>query len=336
MAYGSYPLLNYALLKIYTDDGLIGLGEAAPDPEVTGEHQSAVIQALKRAEAILIGVDPRDIEATLERCWESLSAFPSALAAIDMALHDLAGQALGAPVFRLLGGRSRADVALYPVVPLDTPEVMAETSRRFSTLGADVLKLKLGSHPDEDMRRLRAIRDAVGAQMRLRLDINQGWRDAATAIAAIRAMQGFNIEWVEQPVAAADLAGLAAVTASVDVPIMADEACLGAADVIRIACMRAADMINIKLMKCGGLLAAGNTLAAAQAAGLRCILGSMGESSIGSAAGIHFVTAKPGIAACEAIGPLFLQGDPAEGFRIDRATLKAFVDEAPGLGVHLK
>lgn len=336
VAYGSYPVLNYALLKVFTDDGRLGLGEAAPDPEVTGETQPQVIAALERAAAFLVGSSPFDLEPILRECGAQIPAYPAAIAAIDMALYDLIGQALGVPVYNLLGGRAQPAISLYPVIPLDAPDVMAARSAQFVALGARTLKVKLGSAPGLDLRRLCAIRDAVGDAVALRLDINQGWRDAATALAAIRDLAGFNIEWIEQPVAAADLDGLAAVAAATEIPIMADESCHNAADVLRIACRGAADMINIKLMKCGGLYQAGKMLAVAEAAGLGCILGSMAESSIGSAAGLHFATAHAAIRACEVIGPLFIEGDPATGYDVDRATLRAVPTERPGLGVQLR
>lgn len=336
VAYGSYPELNYALLKVFTDDGLLGLGEASPDPEVTGETQASIIAALQQAATFLIGNDPFDIEHIITLCLEKIPAYPAAIAAIDMALYDLMGQALHIPAYQLLGGKSRPSMTLYPVIPLDEPQTMAGMSRKFVDMGANTLKIKLGSNPDADLLRLKNIHNAVGDSVKLRLDINQGWQDAETSIRTIRALSGFNIEWIEQPVAASDLDGLAAVTAAVDIPIMADESCHTPADVLKIACQRAANLINIKLMKCGGLYQATKMLAVAEAAGLPCILGSMGESSIGSAAGLHFVTAKPGIIACELIGPLFINNDSATGYLVDLATFQAIPSEKPGLGVQLK
>ena len=336
VAYGSYPELNYALLQIFTDDGFMGLGEASPDPEVTGETQTSVIAALQHIAVSLVGCDPFDIEYIIQLCLAEIPAQPAAMAAIDMALYDLMGQSLKTPVYQLLGGKSRPGMRLYPVIPLDEPKVMAALSKNFVAMGLDILKIKLGSNPTTDLLRLREIRDAVGNSIKLRLDINQGWQDSATAIQTIHALSSYNIEWIEQPVAAADLAGLAAVTAAVDIPIMADESCHTPADVFKIACLGAANLINIKLMKCGGIYQAAKMLAIAEAAGLSCILGSMGESSIGSAAGLHFVIAKPAILACELIGPLFVTNDPAGGYLVDMATFQARPSDQPGLGVYLK
>jgi len=284
VAYGSYPVLNYALLKIYTDDGLLGLGEASPDPEVTGETQQTVIAALEELVGILVGADPFDIENILHTCWLKIPAFPAAMAAIDMALYDLVGKALHVPVYQILGGKSRSGIGLYPLIPLDEPQVMAALSARFVAMGADTLKVKLGSAPDLDMLRLREIHNSIGSSIKLRLDINQGWHDAPTALAVIRQLAEFNVEWIEQPVAASDLDGLAALASAVDLPIIADESCHSAADAMKIACMQAADMINIKLMKCGGLDMALVMAERARVLGLRVMLGSMSESSLGCGA----------------------------------------------------
>ncbi|MEA3342205.1 MAG: dipeptide epimerase [Chloroflexota bacterium] len=336
VAYGSYPVLEYALLKLYTDAGHVGLGEAAPDPEVTGETQESVIQALRTLAPLLEGRDPFDIEAILRAADEAVPGYPAALAAVDMALYDLMGKALGVPVYKLLGGKVRDGMRLYPVIPMNDPQTMAAMAAQFAGMGYEVLKPKLGSDPETDEARLAAISEAVGPGARLRPDVNQGWGDADTAIGAIERLRRFNIEWVEQPVAARDLAGLAAVKAAVDVPIMADESCHTPADALAIARQEAADIINIKLMKCGGIYRAMQILAIAEAAGLPCIVGSMGESSIGSAAGMHLVAAKAGIVACELIGPLFLQGDPATGYDADVGAGWARVSEKPGLGVKLR
>ena len=336
VAYGSYPVLNYALLKIYGEDGLIGLGEASPDTEVTGETQASVISALQEITPLLIGRDCFDIESIISLCFERIPTYPAAIAAIDMALYDLIGQSLQVPVYDLLGGKSRPAISLYPVIPLDEPQVMAGVSKQFVDMGAGTLKIKLGSDPEIDLLRLQAIQNSVGAAVKMRLDINQGWKDAATAIRTIRWLGAYNIEYIEQPVAAGDLDGLAEVTAAVELPIMADESCHNPADLMKIACRGAANMINIKLMKCGGLYQAAKMLAIAEAAGLPCILGSMAESTIASAAGVHFVIARPDVLSCECIGPLFITNDPASGFLVDMTTFRALAPEKPGLGAALK
>ena len=336
VAYGSYPVLEYALIQLHTDEGLTGLGEASPDPEVTGETQEVVLTALNKMLPKLVGTDPFHIASIIRDCFQEIGHAPAAIAAIDIALYDLIGKKLGVPVYQFLGGKSRSHMTLYPVIPMEDPQVMAGMAAEYAGLGATRFKLKLGSDPVLDYERLKQISAAVGPEAELRLDINQGWQDADTAIKAIEAISEFNIEYVEQPVRDKDLEGMAAVTKASKLPIMADESSQGPEDVYKIAEMKAADMINIKLMKCGGIYQALKMLAVAEAAGLPCILGSMGETCIGSLAGLHFCLAQTSITACELIGPQFISNDPTTGYNIDMATFQTVYNEAPGLGAALK
>jgi L-alanine-DL-glutamate epimerase-like enolase superfamily enzyme len=371
VAYGRYPVFEYALLKLHTDDGTVGLGEAAPDPEVTGETQQGVIAALEAFAPLVAGRDPFDIAAIMAEAEALAPQFPAARAALDMALYDLMGKALGVPVYKLLGGRARDGMQLYPVIPLDTPQTMAERAAGFVEMGYRVLKLKVGTDPVEDEARVAAVWEGIGRRprpteeggvgrrpcpteegegvgqretrprptklspIRLRLDVNQGWDDAATALGALARLARFDIEWVEQPVAAGDLDALAEVTAAAEVPIMVDEGCHSPADALEIVKRSVADIINIKLMKCGGLYRAMQILAIAEAAGVPCILGSMAESSIASAAGLHLCLARTALMACELIGPVFIEKDIATGYNVDPHSGWATVSERPGLGVRL-
>ncbi len=333
VAYASFPTLDYVLLKVYADNGLLGLGEAAPDPEVTGETQDSALQCLQRAAPGLAGRDPFALEAILHGFEEEFYGQPSAMAALDMALYDLQGKALGVPVHALLGGMVWPYMDIYPVVPLLPPQEMADLAALFVRQGFRTLKLKVGTNPDEDAARVQAVRQAVGPGVGLRVDVNQGWHTAQVAIAAIRRLVRFQVEWIEQPVDAEDLDALAEVTQAVKVPIMVDEGCLTPQDALAVAYKEAANLINIKLMKCGGLYRALQICAIAEAAGIPCIVGSMGESSIASAAGLHLFAARKGIIAGEVIGPLFLEGDIATGFETEGN--RALVPTRPGLGVQL-
>ncbi|MDY7041992.1 MAG: enolase C-terminal domain-like protein, partial [Chloroflexota bacterium] len=237
---------------------------------------------------------------------------------------------------KLLGGKVRDGMALYPVIPMGEPAKMAAQAGLFAGMGFTILKLKVGSAPDTDEARVARVREAAGPDVKLRLDVNQGWADAPTSIAAIRRLAHYRLDLVEQPVAAADLDGLAEVRRAVDVPIMVDEGCHSPADALAIVRKEAADIINIKLMKCGGLYRATQILAIAEAAGLPCIVGSMGESSIGSAAGMHLCLARAAITACELIGPAFVQNDVATGYEFDVQNGRGTVSGQPGLGVWLR
>src|SRR5882757_8003186 len=209
---------------VRTDDGLVGIGEAVATPVITGDTHGGIIAALEGplTDAV-VGRDLDDFEELLRRVQNALRGNFSAKAALDIALHDLRAAALGVPLHRLLGASCaapRTDVT----VSVDTPAAMAEQAAARVAEGFTTLKLKVALDPAADIERVRRVADAVGPDVALRVDANQGWT-AKQAVAIITALERAEIglELVEQPVPAADLAGLAFVTAHVATPVMADE-----------------------------------------------------------------------------------------------------------------
>jgi L-alanine-DL-glutamate epimerase-like enolase superfamily enzyme len=332
VSYGSFDVLEYVLIVLTADDGTVGYGEAAIDTDVTGETRQGAKAALQSVSAEVVGSDPFDVESIMARAEKAAPSSPTAWAALDMALFDLMGKSLNIPVYRLLGGKTRDSIAFYPVIPLDEPKVMAGYADGFYRGGFREMKVKIGSIPEEDVERVRMISEAA-PDARLILDVNQGWKEPSTAIDALDRIRDFPVRWVEQPTIASDLEALAEVRRHSPFPIMVDEGCLSPVDALMVVSLGAADIINIKLMKAGGLLRATKICAIAEAAGLPTIVGSMLESSLGSAAGMHLTAAKPGIIACEAIGPAFLKKDIATGFTVDFERRIIPVPEGPGMGV---
>jgi L-alanine-DL-glutamate epimerase-like enolase superfamily enzyme len=335
VAYGDYPEFEYLLVKLFTDTELVGLGEAAPDPYVTGETPDVLKVQLEQILPKFTGVDPRDREKMFLLFRGLLPSFPAAAAAIDIAVWDLAGKDLGVPVSTLLGGAVREEMELYPVLPLDTPEKMAESAGRFFDMGIRSLKVKIGSGIPDDTRRIALITEKTEKSVRLRIDVNQGWGTPDNAARALDTLKDFPVDWIEQPLAAGDIPGMAAVKKSSPFPIAADESCKSPEDALRIITEDAADIINIKLMKCGGLRQAMNILALAESAKKQVLIGSMGESSIASSAGLQLALSRESVIGCECIGPLFLSGDPAEGFTADPARGLLLKNSKPGLGLEL-
>ena len=337
VAYATQSDVPTVLVKLTAADGTTGWGEATPDPHVTGETWGGVVAALRDELApALLGHDACDREAALHKLDTRIAGMPAAKAALDIALHDLVARALGVPLWALLGGRARPHLQISRVVNLGEPEAMARDAARHVAAGFATVKLKVGVADDPllDARRVLAVREAVGPAIRLKVDANQGWRTPGVAIRAIRALEPARPEYVEQPVAAHDLDGLAEVRRAVGVPIMVDEGCHGPRDLLRVVGLRAADLVNIKLMKCGGLLRATQMHAIAEAAGLVCQVGTMVESSVASAAGLHLALALRNVATVEMGGPLMLAHDIgalAERYDRDRITLP----DGPGLGIEV-
>lgn len=335
VAYAAYPDTLSVLVRIRTRDGAEGWGEATPDPNVTGETWSGTTEILRHDLApVLIGRDARHREAALLALDARVEGVPAAKAALDIALHDLAARSLGIPVWQLLGGRARPSLNISRVVSMGAPEAMAEAAARHVAAGFHTLKVKVGdgAHPSLDVRRVARVRDMVGPEIAIKVDANQGWRTPGVAMAAIRGMMPSLPAYIEQPVLWWDMEGLAEVRRQTGVTIMIDEGCHGPRDMLRAISLRAADLVNIKLMKCGGI---GNALkmnAIAETAGIAAQIGTMVESSIASAAGLHAAITMANVRTVEMGGPLMLAediGDAASWYQHDTVT----VPETPGLGI---
>lgn len=337
ISYGTYPDVLSVLVRVTAGDGLVGWGEATPDPNVTGETWGGTAAMLRDDLApVLIGRDARDREAAMRALGARVEGVPAAKAALDMALHDLIGHAAGVPVWVLLGGRSKPHLTISRVVSMKAPTDMAQDAAQHVADGFKTVKVKVGEGANWrlDAARIAAVREAIGPEIGLKIDVNQGWRTAGTAIAAIRAVLDRSPDYVEQPVAWWDLEGLAEVRRQTGATIMVDEGCHGPREMLRVAALRAADLVNIKLMKCGGLLAALKLNAIAETAGIVAQVGTMVESSIASAAGLHLALATANVRTVEMGGPLMLAedlGDVRTWYDRDEIA----VPERPGLGIEV-
>ena len=274
----SLGVIDYAagcLVEVETDEGITGYGEGSPGGLITGENVEGTAATIVLLRDHLLGTDPRDLEKVYGIMQRAVAYAPSAKAAIDIACHDILGKACGQPLYRLLGGMdSRLETDM--TVGIDTPEVMAQRAAKHVKDGFKVIKTKVGRSMKEDLACVKAIREAVGDDVKIRLDANQGWH-GKEAVELIRHLNEYDIELVEQPVPRYDFEGLKYVTANSPVPIMADESCWDSRDALRLVSERAVDLINIKLMKCGGLYEAKKIVNIAEAAGVECMLGCMGE-----------------------------------------------------------
>ena len=335
IAYATYPDVPTVLVRVTTTGGALGWGEATPDPNVTGETYEGVAAILRHTLApALLDRDARDRDGARRALDARLEGAPAAKAALDIALHDILARALGVPLWVLLGGRGKPHLTISRVVGLADPATMAAAAARHVAAGFATVKVKLGDPDDPalDARRLAAVREAVGPDVAIKVDANQGWRTPGVAIAAIRACAPIRPAYIEQPVAAWDLEGLAEVRRQTGATIMVDEGCRSPREMSRVATLRAADLVNIKLMKCGGLGPALALNAVAETAGIGAQVGTMVESSVASAAGLHLALALANVLTVEMGGPLMLAADVADAaswYHRDRIT----PPDRPGLGV---
>jgi len=281
------------IVRIEDDQGHIGWGEAAPQATILGETQESVIAVLNIIAPRLIGEDPRRMGWITGIMDALVTKNTAAKAAIDIALYDLLGQAWKVPLWRLFGGaRDRMETDF--TIGIRPPEEMAREAVQLVKAGYRVLKLKLGATPDEDIERVKAVRAAVGDEPHLRIDANQGW-SRQEAIHALTHIARYNVELVEQPVAADDIEGLALVRRAQPIPVMADESVHLPVDALKVIEEGAVDYINIKIMKSGGFWKSQQIALLAETAGIGCQVGGMVETDLGLAAAVNLACGLPNV-----------------------------------------
>src|SRR5262245_8552084 len=338
MSFTTLEAVNFAFVRIETADGLVGWGEAAclGGPTWSEESSESVAITIERYIAPwLTGRDATQIEALSREMAKRVQGNPFARAAVEMALWDLNGKALGVPVHRLLGGRVRDSVPLSWSLAVESPDAEVAEARAKVALGHRIFKIKTAAHPvDHDVERVRRLREAVGPDVSLRVDANQGW-DRPTALRAIRALEPYRLDFVEQPVPRWDGAGLAEIARAVTVPVMADEACCSTHDALAIARLGGVSILALKLTKSAGILGTMAIARIAEAAGMSCYVGCMIETSLGTAAYLQVaLAAAPVTWGCELFGPLLLTGDVVR-HPVQYADGAILALDGPGLGVEV-
>lgn len=325
--------VNDIVVRITADDGRTGFGEAPPTAVITGETKGSICCAVEEFIApSLIGMDIEDLDGIMKRLHSCILKNTSAKAAVDMAIYDLYARNLNKPLYKVLGGH-RTEFETDLTISVNSVEEMVSDSLKAVERGFHVLKIKVGKEGMKDVGRIEAIRRAVGPDIRIRVDANQGWT-AGDSVRIIRAMEdkGLDIDLVEQPVKAHDFAGMQLVTGSVATPILADESAFSAEDVIRLIQARAADLINIKLMKTGGIYEALKICAIAETYGVECMIGCMLESKIAVSAAAHLAAAKGIITRADLDGPSLCSVDPYEGGPVYIGP-RIIMNETPGIGI---
>jgi len=332
IAIGTVHAANSVLVRVRTDEGITGFGEACPFLPITGETQETNIAVARTLRDMLLGKDPLAVEPFLNQAGNLLHSNPSILAAFDMALYDISGKAASVPVYKLLGGELRP-LETDITVDLDTPEKMAARAKDFVAQGYNKIKIKVGQDPDMDIARLEAIRKVVGDSPAVSIDANQGWT-VPQALTALKGMEKFNILFVEQPVAAWDVEGMRAVRARSPIPIMADEALFSPQDALKLIRAEACDYFNIKLMKAGGLTGGLKIAHVAEAANIRAMLGCMLETRLALTAAAHLMTARKNIVFADLDGNASHTVDPViGGMEVKGGAIT--IPDSPGLGVDI-
>lgn len=319
------------IVKMFTDYGVIGWGESSPSKRVTGETPETVVKVLDRIAPRLIGMCPLRIEQIVDVMDERVASNPSAKAAVDLALHDILGKTVRKPLFRLMGG-FREEVLTDLTLGIKSPEEMAEDAYKAVKKGFKALKVKVGVNPKEDVERIKLIRKRVRSDVAIRIDANEGWTPTQ-AVEVLKELERFNVEFAEQPVQAEDLEGLARVKEESTIPVMADETVHSPEDAMQLIQRDAVDLINIKLMKSGGIWKARKIAAVAEAAGIDCMIGCMGESNLGISAATHLAAAVKNIKYADLDSDLLIKDKLVLRGGTQLEASKRVPPERPGLGV---
>jgi muconate cycloisomerase len=327
------------LLRIHTDDDLIGLGEVSCTPVWSGEDQSTAAHIIADFLApAVIGEDPRDIERLTVKMRRAVAGNPFTKSGMEMALWDILGKSAGLPVYRLLGGKVRETVPIKMSVSGLDPAGAAKLAEWAMSQKLRALKVKVGIEPEGDIARVKAVRAAIGPAIPLGVDANGGWSPRVAIRTIRRLVDECGIYFAEQPVPPLDVQWMADVRRNVPVPVMADESCYTLQDAMALARAGAADILSVYVGKGGGIGPARKIAAVAEAAGLTCTVGSNLELGVASAAMAHLATATTGIGAeefpCDILGPLAYEEDLlVEPLEVRDGAVRA--PDGPGLGVEL-
>jgi L-alanine-DL-glutamate epimerase-like enolase superfamily enzyme len=319
---------------------LRGYGEAVTFTDFTGETFESILGAIKKyLGPVVLGLNPFALREIHDKMDQALAKNPAAKAAIDTACLDLVGKATGETVHDLLGGDFNLEIIEVPEIVLGPLDDCVKYCEQIVARGVRCLKVKVGEDIDKDAERVRRIREAVGYDIEIRLDANQGWRNYFTAVRAIRDIERYEISILEQPLPSHDLRGCAMLRKTVDLPIMLDESVHDINDALSAITLGACDFISVKTMKAGGLLRIKELVELCSAHGVPCHMGTSWETEVGWAANLSLIKGLPGIKLWDAYSPTEIYwgnsvniGTPIQ-CRIEHGVAVVKVPEHPGLGI---
>ncbi|MBC6492459.1 mandelate racemase/muconate lactonizing enzyme family protein [Flavihumibacter stibioxidans] len=290
IATGTMDFAQNTFIRIHTNEGLYGVGECSAFPMIVGETQSTCFAMAQDFARLWKGKDPLDIEGRMNELHLFTAGNSTIKSAFDMALYDIASRNAGLPLYRFLGGSSKKELETDLTMGISNAAHMAEQAVDFVKRGVRMIKIKLGKDPDEDILRVKGIREAVGPDIILRIDANQGWNPAGAEKALI-AMGAFNVQFCEQPMRTYNDHLVPALKKISPIPIMADESVYDHYDAERAIRTEACSYVNIKLAKSGGLREAILINKVCESNGIACMIGGMLESRLALTAAAHFATA---------------------------------------------
>lgn len=335
-AFGGRRGMVSVLLEVLTDDGAVGIGEAAAYPSA-----DIVLAVVRSVEPLVVGESPFEIERIMKRInvigtWHHVKATSPAIAAVEMACWDIVGKASGQPLVNLFGGRVRDEVEFFYYLSRKPAAEMGADAAAGLEAGFRTFYLKVGSdNPSDDIERVEAIRAATGADALIRVDANEAWSSAA-AIRIIKDMERFDLELVEQPVSGRNLDEMAYVRGRIDTPLLANEASWTRYDQLEVIRAGAADVISVDNQMDGGLLNLKRGAGMCEVAGLPVLKHSLGELGVAAYAGVHVMASTPNFLYANQGYGSFLADDVIAGpGPLPYRNGCLAVPDQPGIGVDL-
>ncbi len=323
------------LVKIKTEEGITGFGECSPYMPINGESQDTCFIVGQYFAKALKGKDPLQIEECINLMDKIIYANSSIKSAFDIALYDIASQHAGLPLYKFIGGENNKTIITDYTVSIGDTDKMAADAIKIKEQGYPAIKVKLGKHGPTDVARMKAIRAAVGNEIPLRIDANQGWA-VDEAIETLKALAPLNIQHCEEPIARWNFMQLPRVKKESPIPIMADECCGDDHDAERLIQLNACDYMNIKLGKSGGIFKALKMARMAEQANIHLQVGAMLESRLAMTAFAHYALCSPIIEHYDFDTALMFSEDPVTGGIVYEKNGVVKVPEVIGLGATIE
>ena len=319
------------LVKIKTKEGITGFGECSPYMPINGESAATCMIIGQHFAKALKGKNPLQIKELVNLMDKIIYANNSIKSAFDIALYDIASQHAGVPLYQFIGGKNNKTIITDYTVSIGEPKKMAADALKIKEKGYPAIKVKLGKNGKTDVERIKAIREAVGNEIPVRIDANQGW-NVEEAIVTLKALAPFDIQHCEEPIPRWAFMELPRVKKASPIPIMADECCGDEHDAERLIKLNACDYMNIKLGKSGGIFKALKMVRMAEAAGIHLQIGAFMESRLAMTAFAHFSLCSPVIEHYDFDTALMFTEDPVTGGIVYEKNGVVKVPEMAGLG----
>jgi len=300
------------IVIIHTNEGITGTGECSPFMTINGESMETGMVVGRYLATALKEKDPLDIAACHKIMNSVIYANSSIKSAFDMALYDIASQYAALPLYAFLGGNNDKTLITDYTISLDKAEKMAADAAKIKANGFQVVKVKLGGAKEDDIERIRQIRAAIGNEIPLRIDANQGW-NTTDAIEILKALQPFNIQHCEEPIPRWNFMELSTIKKQSPIKIMADESCCDEHDAKRLLDLGACDYFNVKLGKSSGIFRAEKIITIAEENNIDIQLGGFLESRLAFTAAAHLALTSDRMVYCDFDTPLMFVEDPVAG-----------------------